>query len=64
MNYKIILFLFCMFTYFNEVNAQNLEWANALIGHGQSNVNNLTEGASECFGLVVDDNEYVYITGI
>ncbi len=64
MNYKIILFLFCLFTYFNEVNAQNLEWANALIGQGQSNIENLTEGASECFGLVVDDNEYVYITGI
>lgn len=64
MNYKIILFLFCLFTYSNRVTAQNLEWAKALTGQGQSNIENLTEGASTCFGLVVDDNEYVYITGI
>jgi gliding motility-associated-like protein len=64
MNYKVLLFLFCLFTHSNEVAAQNLEWANALVGQGESNIENLTEGASECFGLVVDDNKYVYITGI
>jgi gliding motility-associated-like protein len=64
MNYQIILFLFCLYSFANQVVAQNLEWANVLVGQGESNIDNLTEGASTCFGLVVDENEYVYITGI
>ncbi len=64
MNYKVLLFLFCLLTYSKEVTAQNLEWAKALTGQGQSNIENLSEGASTCYGLVVDEDENVYITGI
>lgn len=44
--------------------AQDFVWARALVGKGQSNPQNLTEGASTCFGLVTDDQNNVYITGI
>lgn len=64
MNYKVLLFLFCLLTYSKEVTAQNLEWAKALTGQGESNIQNLSEGASTCYGLVVDEDENVYITGI
>lgn len=43
---------------------QDFVWARSLVGRGQSNPQNLSEGASHCAGLVTDEDNFVYITGV
>lgn len=44
--------------------AQEFEWANHFAGQGISNPFNLNEGASHCYALTVDENDFVYVSGI
>lgn len=65
MTFKRYVPLFLSFVlHFFSGYGQDFEWANSLAGKGSSNPQNLTEGSSQCFGLVTDEDDFVYITGI